>query len=209
MKKKYKLYVAAGVSAILLSGCQIGPTPDELLTNATDQQMARGFIGNTQLGKEQTLEVFKTENNMIVFENEDSSKYYSINQPTQQYINSSDSANDEIAKNFIKIAKSRGGTVKLYKTSVNNAISSLIPVSSSMYAGKIYNFNLDPALIEFDKNGRVKSMLVRKHGFAEISGFGTFYKHHIYSYIVFGNMAKKIEMGINNNILDNGYISIL
>jgi len=190
----------------LMSGCVEPLTPQQVIAKSADKQMASTFLKKGILPKKEKLydwspsDIIQTRRALQTVTSD-------ISDAIRSYNSKYDSSTDTIARLFIKTARARGNKVKLYKNSVNNAIAPFVPAGS--YANiSIKKFNLDPAFIEFDKSGRVVSILVRRHYFPSINNRGL-YSHDRDSLILLGKFAKKIEMLVGNETLSNGYVSTL
>lgn len=209
-----KKFMLVGIFiASLFSGC-VMPDPEQLLAQSTDRQMAQAFLGSTKVSKYERINSFASTPDMVVMENyiSDEKGHIDIDiaDAVNEYSSSFDSSTDLIAQRYIKVAKSRGSMVKMYKTSVNTAISRVIPNSNKMNNSPYRRYDLDPAFIEFDKDGKIKSILIRKHVFSSVRMFGGIrWLHHRDSQIIYGNKIRTIEINIGNDVLENGYIRTL
>ena len=61
-------------------------------------------------------------------------------------------------------------------------------------------------MIEYDKNGRIVSAMIRGHAFAK--NFVN-YDHYEMAYIYFGATARRVENSIDNRAFEAGYITTL
>lgn len=128
----------------------------------------------------------------------------SIDVAISAYNSRYDASNDEISAVFIESAKQRGSIVKMYKKSVNLALVKVIPMPWD-----ITNYpsrgDIDVAFVEYDKNNRIASVLVRAHAFPKSLGV----LDYRYSIIAFGNIARQIESTVKNNVFTEGYITTI
>lgn len=199
--------------ASLFSGC-VMPDPQQLLAQSTDKQMAQAFLGSDRVSKYEEIDSYSSTPDIIVLENYISEEKghidVNIADAVNEYSSSFDSSTDPVAQRYMKVAKSRGSIVKMYKTSVNAAIAKVVPNSNYMNNSPYRRYDLDPAFIEYDKDGKIKSFLIRKHVFRSVRMFGGIrWMHYRYSQIVYGNRTRVIEINIGNDVLENGYIRTL
>ena len=68
--------------------------------------------------------------------------------------------------------------------------------------------NLDSALIEFDKNGNIVSVLIRRHKFSPLHK-PSLVMHDRASIVLLGKMAKDVQYSLRQETLRNGYITKL
>jgi len=208
MNKWYNLLIVAIMGLSLMNGCGEPQTPEQLVAKSSDKAMMRAFSKPGILGKSEYLQGYSP-SDLIRIRTSIGNSHYGIGSARESYSSKYDSSRDKIAREYIKVAKARGNTVKLYKNFINNQIAPKIvhPFLENGNSSVIPKYDLDPALIEFDKNGRIISILVRRHYFTPI-GHG-FVAQQRDSIIVLGNTARKMEMSISNNTLNNGYIATL
>jgi len=193
-----------GLAALALTACGKPRTPEQMIASSADKQMMSTFIKNDSKLKKEYLSKNRYNINL---RNNIETVPFSLGRHIGSYSSKYDASRDTIARLYIKTAKARGNKVKLYKTSVNNAIARLAPQGS--YADiSLKRYDLDPALLEFDKQGRIKSALVRRHYFPYLHNKSA-RAHDRDSIVLIGETIKQIEMRIGNNILANGYITTL
>ncbi len=208
MNKWYNLLIVAIMGLSLMNGCGEPQTPEQLVAQSSDKAMMRAFSKPGILGKSEYLQSYSP-SDLIRMRTSIGNSHYGMGNARGSYASKYDSSRDKIAQEYIKVAKSRGNTVKLYKNSINNQIAPKIvhPFLENGNSAVMPRYDLDPALIEFDKNGRIVSILVRRHYFTSIgNGFVAQDRDTI---VILGNTARKMEMSIGNNALDNGYIATL
>ena len=204
MKKWYKLVIVTAVISALVNGCAKPKTPEQLIEQSADKKMMTAFSKKGVLSKKEYLSRYGYNINL---RREINSVPYSLSRHIASYSSKYDASTDAIARLYVKTAKSRGNIVKLYKNSVNATIARLAP--SGSYADiSLKRFDLDPAFIEFNRSGRIVSILVRRHYFPYLHNIN-YRSHDRDSMILIGQFAKKIEMRVGNQILANGYISTL
>lgn len=211
--KKLQLLTMSILILGALSGCLQAPTPTKLIEQSSDKQMMSAFAKEGVLSKNEWLEKFFIDADNIYIKNFISGTKghgdVGVKNAIDEYANLFDSSKDEIATLYIATAKSRGNTVKMYKTFVNADIGKMTPHLYEIRQSPIWRFNLDPAFIEFDKNGRIVSTLIRKHGFKPNSLVEDGYLQYRSSQIVLGKEARYIEERLGNDVLANGYILTL
>lgn len=125
-----------------------------------------------------------------------------------------DSSNDEVAQRYREIAQARGNGVHLHKATLNSAIVNLInPLvpGGDVWIRKAKRDDLDAALLEFTKDGRITSALVRIVTIAEKRGnlLDPFPKAYAFEdvHIVTGPYARRIEHRIGNRQLEDTYLT--
>ena len=204
MKKWFKLFIASVAIIGLVNGCVEPKTPEQMIASSADKKMMSAFVKNKSKLKGEYL---SGNSYNINLRNNIETVPFSLNRHIGSYASKYDASRDTIARLYIKTAKSRGNKVKLYKTSVNSAMARLAPQGS--YASiSLKRYDLDPALIEFDKNGRIKSALVRRHYFPYLHNKSA-RAHDRDSIILIGETIRQIEMVVGNATLANGYITTL
>jgi len=208
MNKWYNLLIVAVIGLGLINGCGEPQTPEQLIAKSSDKAMMKAFSKPGVAGKSEHF-IDYSPSDLIRMRTSIGNSHYGMGSARGSYSSKYDASRDKIAQEYIKVAKARGNTVKLYKTFINNQIARKIvhPFLENGNSAVIPKYDLDPALIEFDKNGRIVSMLVRRHYFTPI-GHG-FVAQQRDSIIILGNTARKMEMSISNNTLNNGYIATL
>lgn len=113
------------------------------------------------------------------------------------------SEKDLAAKLFIKQAIARGNEVRMYKKEVNTSINKNLKQAITAFHGASNRYDVDPALIEFDKNGSPISIMTRS--WQTISAIGV--DSRIYTNIYFGvDMMRWFENNYTNHYLENNYI---
>ena len=206
MKKNLLNAALASVLAIGLTGClEIKKlTPQEIVAGSKDKQIAQAVIDNL---KDKKYSINYNINRIIISQNistETGSMSHSPDEAVSTYLSKYDSSTDQIANTYITMAKERGNTVKLYKNSVNLAIAEIMPMPWEV-KNRISKANIDNTLVEYDKNNRSVSALIRVHTMSKSLG----YIHDRFSMIVFDNLARTMETTIQNSVFDNGYITTL
>ena len=116
-----------------------------------------------------------------------------------------DTSKDDIATLYIKTAKARGNTVKLYKPTINSKIIRTFRRSISRRT-KVTKTDLSHALIEYDANNRIISALVRINQYDQpIVSWGSIFT----SQLILGSAARIIENKISNRLLDDNYLATM
>ena len=199
-----KIVIALAI-AVLASGCMEAPKPEAHIAKSSDKYMMKSMIKYVKWG---------TRNPDIIVK-----KVYisglkghidrSVQSAYNEYGSKFDIMSENMTKDYIKAAKQRGSTVKLYKNSVSHALAKATPRSFSIERGYDgYNYSLDPALIEYSKNGKIISVMLQKHKVSSMNMMsgGKGFLHYRYSEIITGKSASKLEYSIGNDILSNGFI---
>jgi len=189
-----------GVS--LLSGCMEPPKPEELIAKTNDKYMMKTMVKYIKWGSRNPNMIIRE----VYISQLQGHTNFSISSALNEYRSKFDIMSEDMTKDYIKVAKSRGNIVKLYKNSVNEVISKATPRGFSLEKGydKAY-YNLDPAIIEYNKKNEIVSVLVQKHKISRLGNMKN-YLHYRYSEIISGNLAKKLEYVIGNDVLSNGFI---
>lgn len=206
MKKNFLNIALIGVLAIWFAGClEIKqPTPQEIVAGSMDKQITQTVIDNL---KDKKYKIQYNTNRIVIeqyISGELGSTTGSPNEAVSVYLSKYDSSSDQISDTYIKMAKERGNTVKLYKNSVNLAIAGIMPMPFEV-KNRISRTDIDNAFVEYDKNNRAVSALIRVHTMAKSLG----YTHYRHSILVFDNLARTMEAKIQNNVFDNGYITTI
>lgn len=114
---------------------------------------------------------------------------------------------DVLARSYIEAAKSRGHHVRMYRPDVNAAINRITDggpaaISGVPRGGRAF-IDLDNAMIEFDRQGRVVSALSRVSVTQILVGVTV----QRYTTIHMGHgIAKAIENSLGNRQLENAYL---
>lgn len=204
MKQNMLILLIATISALgILSGCSEPKTPAQLVTQSVDKKMTSALTKPGALPSKERLNTSASDYEMLAFErtisNVSNGQRYAINRYQSRYR----SERDEIARLYTRTAKSRGNIVKLYHSSINERIVRIIMNNSSSTAA-----NLDSALIEFDKNGNIVSVLIRRHKFSPLHK-PSLVMHDRASIVLLGKMAKDVQYSLRQETLRNGYITKL
>ena len=195
-------------SALLISftACEMPkpPTPQEIVSRSADGHITKAIMDNI---KDKKYTVDYNSNRIIIkqyISGELGSMSGSAREAISRYNSSYDSSNDKIAQTYIEMAKNRGSTIKMYKQGMNLKIASIMPMNWDINNEPSYG-NLDNALVEYDKNNRIKSTLIRVHTVSKYIGW----IQYRFSMIMYGNLANKLESKIGNNTFDNMYITTM
>lgn len=198
--------VLIGLVAVMIafSGCVQPQTPEMKIAQSQYKAMTKAFLA--KLPKYE--ELYRTKSDQIVL------KYYvdqsmgsntpGVRAGINRYVAHFDSSTDHVAKRYIKVAKKRGHKVKMYNANVNRVIARMTP--KPFYYRGVWRSNLDNAFIEFNKQGRIVSVLVRKHLYNTMGFITSDYRS---SQILFGRWARILESRLNNSLLNNGYIATM
>lgn len=114
-----------------------------------------------------------------------------------------DASADALAVKYIENAKSRGNLVKLYRPAMGNLINRLFKHPFEHDKNTREWYDLDNALIEFDKSGRPISFMVRAHQAYVLIGA----RVRQFTTIYFGTgNARHLENSINNSMFQESFI---
>jgi len=116
-----------------------------------------------------------------------------------------DSTKDAVAKTYIVTAKKRGHRVAMYNAAINKMILSIFNQGRPL-RGEVYQYALDNALIEYDKNSRMVSVLVRLNSFMIPIGNVL---HEQNSRFYLSGLARMIESKISRKTLQDNFIADL
>ena len=204
MKQNMLKFLIVTISALgILGGCAEPKTPAQLVARSVDKKMTSALTKQGALPSKERLKTSASDYEMLAFErtisNVSNGQGYAINRYKSRYR----SGRDELARLYTRTAKSRGNIVKLYHSSVNERIVGIIMNTSSSTVA-----NLDPALIEFDKNGNIVSVLIRRHKFSPLHK-PSLVMHDRGSIVLLGKMAKDVQYSLRQETLKNGYITKL
>ena len=201
------------IATVVVSGCETLKSMDAALQRnrdessmravdaSKDQYMARKFypLPATLSG----YSITNVNTNIIQIERPNHTRNNGNVGGLKEFYISSDSSKDNIAKYYLDTIKERGNTAKLFRSPVNSMIANMISKPRSSFP---YYTDWDPALIEYDSNGRVVSALVRFDHVTPAAGY--LYLDQINN-ILFDNFAGTIEMSLGNNVLNDNYITTM
>ena len=185
MKRNYLLSLIMIISiGFLFSGCLKPKTPEQIIQGSSDKLLTKNIM---KFLKDKKYSISYYPNFIKIDQyisgekgHTDPDEFVAM----QEYLKNYDSSNDEISKIFLETAKQRNNTVRTYKNFLNSKIAKRYFSSYDIKYKKLYS-DLDIAFIEYDKNNRIKTILVRGHAFED--GLGT--THDRYSMFIFGNQA--------------------
>jgi hypothetical protein len=192
---------------ILLTGCMEPPKAATHIGKSSDQYMMTKMVKYVKWGTSNP-DIIKNE---VYISDKKGHTDFSIREAINDYKNMFNSASEKMTKDYVSAVKERHNIVKIYKNSVNNALSKSTPRSFSIERGydKIL-YNLDPALIEYNKEGNIISVMLQKHKISLLTlGKSKSYLHYRYTEIITGKSAQRLEYSIGNNVLNNGFIKEL
>jgi len=198
---KLILVIAIGV---LFTGCLEPKTPAYILQHSSDKLLTKNIM-NSLKDKKYSIKYLNDfiEIDQYISEEKghtDPNEFDAI----REYLYNYDSSNDEISKVFLQTARERNNTVRTYKNKLNSKIAKRYFSSYDRQYKKLYS-DLDIAFIEYDKNNRIKTVLVRGHAFEDTLGTS----HDRYSMLIFGREAKRIESTISNYDFANNLLSTI
>jgi len=179
-------------------------TPLETVNGSADSHITKSIMDNI------TDKKYKINymSNRVVIKQYISGELGSISNSAGEAISnyrlSYDASTDKIAQTYSAIAKKRGHIVKIYKQNMNLKIAKIVPMTLEINSEPSY-MNLDNALVEYDKNNRIKSALIRVHTISNYVGW----IQYRYSMIVYGNLARIIESKIGKDTFNNLYITTM
>ncbi|WP_456470808.1 hypothetical protein [Caminibacter sp.] len=211
MKKVGFLFIT--ILMLLMNGCANlnmsdlfkPPTPEEIIKNSKDPYLTKGFLDYFKNKKLNNVSIVYRSNYIKIqdyISGQQGHVNMNITSAINEYLNRY-SNNDYISKLYIKLANERGNTVKMYKTFVTQKIAKLLPIYGTDYQGVYAKLNLDNCYIEYDKNGLMKSILIRTHFFPK--NFGTM--HYRDNWIIFGRLINIVQNNLPNSVLEEGYIT--
>jgi uncharacterized protein YceK len=198
-----KKIVLLGLVLALFSGCVgLEPmTPQQIISQSQNPKLTENMLS---LDKKKYITKFYSDE-IMVKQNLSQEKGFldnSINQARSYYINKYDSSSDEIANIFVKTAKDKGHTVKMYKSMLNRQIEQFRNFSGVKMDYPFSN-DLDNILIEYDSQNKISSVLLRFHVHAKYMG----YIHERYSVIIFDPaFNRRIESQLNNRYFEETFI---
>ena len=119
----------------------------------------------------------------------------------------STSLTDRLAKSYINAVKSRGNYIKVYKYGLTEYMAKILPNPFDLgYKFEIPLVNMDNVLIEYDKDGNVKSALVRYHIIETSAG----YLMQQYACLYFGKKyTQDIENRFSNSVLKEFFLKTI
>lgn len=195
------------VLTLMLGGClaitpeQIQKANREAAAQNSDRYLAEAFLEPSFKPDKHTVNIYEAS---ILIRRYNITVGGSPSECVTKYLKG-DSSRDRIAVHYVTAAKKRGNTVKLYSAKLNEKVRRLFRTPTLGFRGR-GRFDLDPALIEFDGNGRIVSVLVRFNAF-ETPLASTLQTQH--STIYLGEHARHIEMQVNKRILEDNFMQAL
>ncbi len=198
--------VCFSLVTLFVTGCALPQpkTPEQIVQASSYPEVTKNVMENL---KDKKYSIDYMENRVVIqqyISGEKGSTDQSIDAAISAYTAKYDASNDQISTVFIDTAKQKGNIVKMYKKSVNLALVRVTPMPWDItnYPSK---GDIDVAFIEYDKNNRIVSVLIRAHAFPKTLGV----LDYRYSIIAFGNLARGIESTVNNNVFTEGYITTI
>lgn len=194
------------VLALFVTGCaMVQPkTPEQIIQASSYPEMTKSVMDSLNNKK---YKVDYENHRILILQDISGEKGHidrSIGVASSEYLSLYDSSNDDISNAYIKTAKQKGNIVKMYKKTTNLAIIKLLPMPWNVtnYPSKA---DLDVAFLEYDKNNRLVSALVRVHDYPTSIGI----MNDRYSIIVYGPFARQLEATLNNAIFSEGFITTI
>lgn len=192
--------------AFFITGCAVAQpkTPEQIIQASSYPEMTKSVM---DMLKNKKYNIEYENDRILVLQNISREKGHidrSISVAANEYLSLYDSSNDDISNAYINTAKQKGNVVKMYKTTTNLAIVKLLPMPWNVtnYPSKA---DLDVAFLEYDKNNRLVSALVRVHDYPTSIGI----MNDRYSIIVYGPFARQLEATLNNAIFSEGFITTI
>ncbi len=119
----------------------------------------------------------------------------------QKYLTKA-AGDDPVLTQYLAAVKSRSGTVKTYKGLLNPKLFKFAGITEA-WPGSSKMTGEDNPYLEFDQNGRLQSILMRRAVFTSGSlGIGV-YREHI---ILDGALARSIENRVSNKDLEAAFL---
>jgi len=116
------------------------------------------------------------------------------------------SEKDLASKMFIKQALAKGHQVRMYKNNINSDLNRGLVKSITEFNGAANRYDVDPAFVEFDKDGSPVAMMTRS--WQTISAIGV--DSRIYTNIYFAQDALRwFENNLSNRYLEDSLIRII
>jgi len=182
-------------------------TPQMRAEQSQDKEMTAAFSKNLPKHEVQNQYIAKPDQIILNhYIDKEIGTGLSVDEQINKYLSYTDSSRDQIAKRYIQVAKKRGNTVKMYNSRVNEFLSRKTPMTAKLTYRGAKRYNVDNAFIEFDKSGRIVSMLLRKHVYPYV---GQMVSNYRVSHILFGKWGRFVEMKLGNNLLQDGYIATM
>jgi len=179
-------------------------TPLETLNGSADSYITKSIMDNI-IDKKYKINYMP---DMVVIKQYISGELGSMSNSAREAVSnyslSYDASTDKIAQTYSALAKKRGHTVKIYKQNMNLKIAKIMPMTLEINNEPSY-MNLDKALVEYEKNNRIKSALIRVHTISNYVGW----IQYRYTIIIYGSLARIIESKIGNDTFSNLYITTM
>ncbi len=182
-------------------------TPQMRMDQSLDKPMAVAFSKN--LPKNEVVNQYISKPDQLIMNHyidKEVGTGSSVDEQIHKYLSYTDSSRDKLARRYIKVAKARGNTVKMYNSRVNEFLSRKTPMTAKLTYSGPKRYNIDNAFIEFDKSGRIVSLMLRKHVYPRI---GSMVSNYRITHILFGKWSRFAQMKLGNDMLNDGYISTM
>jgi hypothetical protein len=195
------------ISLFIVTGCFTPQTPEMRVAQSKDKAMTAEFSKNLPKNEDQNQFIAKPDQIILNhYIDKEVGTGSSVDEQIHKYLDYTDSSRDQIAKRYIKVAKKRGNTVKMYNSRVNEFLSRKTPMTAILTYRGVKRYNVDNAFIEFDKSGRIVSLMLRKHVYPRI---GSMVSNYRITHILFGKWSRFAQMKLGNDMLNDGYISTM
>lgn len=221
MNKKNLLVLMSLVSSVVIfSGCQatkelnslmgIPNTSKEYISKSGDKELATIFSKYMNTYNPRTGRV--SINSIVLYEKhfdfDDYIKQYELQDKVAQAFDQS-----KIVKEYKNTILKRGNSFKLYKNSLNKElIKSAYNISKLKTRDKYsyYRYDWTPCIIEFDKNGQIKSVMTQVYEISvAYNNFSDSYapsKAESTITIFTGFKAKTLQNKISNRMFENNFL---
>ena len=114
-----------------------------------------------------------------------------------------DSEGDQLSKAYIEVASKRGNRVKVFRPSLTKIINSIFKQPFDHMQQSAEWYDRDVSLVEYDKQNRPISILVRAHQAQTTVGVNSY----MYATIFFGqNNMRFFENNVANNVIENSFL---
>lgn len=200
-------FISVIISTLLLTSCiSTGPkTPADFISLQSDKKISTAF--SKYMGRDDDYYFRSKKNGFSLEKTHIGFTGSNINRSTAiQYIKNLKLDNDELARLYKEVLTSRNSYYTVYQGEMNKKIYEQISggrLSSGNGSLERYYFDLTPAIIEYDENNRMKSVLLRSvtitiHPVDKVGPYAPV-KIEVKTQFIDSNRIYAVESSINNN----------
>lgn len=195
-------FILVFILAMSLSGCLEPRTPEQIISLSPYPSLTKEIINNVTRQNGFYNNYFSNYIEISHTLRGDASFGFTVDEVIFHHLKEYDLSSDLVFQAYVKNAKNNKNIIKTYKFLLAKDLAKIMPLPRITNKNS-YKFDLDNVFIEFDKNNKIISALMKVHVIFHGSQGKT---HYLYSMIYFGMLATKIENNISNRALENAYL---